>query len=90
MITHNIKKVCLNYSENVENLEACLGVDHSQSTCVFLAAVIIRRKTIKDAHSLETPVGESDEDKDKIGHLIALTSKLNFGLDFLSINVDGC
>ena len=44
--------------------------------------MLIKCKITKDAHRLETPAEKINEDKDKIEHLIALMSKINFGLDF--------
>ena len=78
-----------NRLENVEHVEVCLGRDQGQSTCIFLAIVLIRCKKIKDAHRLKTSIGEINEEKDKIECSIALTSKINFGLDSLNIKVYG-
>ena len=67
----------------------CLGGDHSQATYMFVEIMLIRCNSEKVAHRIEIPIGEINEEKDKMECLTPLMSKICFGLDSLNMNEDG-
>ena len=89
MLVHHVKKLRPTFLEDAEHEEVHQGRDHGQSACIFLAVVLIRCKTTKETHRLETKIGEINEEKDKFEVLKVLISKINYGLDSLKISIDG-
>ena len=89
MATHNIKKLNKNILSDAKHVEVCLGGDHGQATYMFIAIMLIRYNYEKVAHRIEIPIGEINEEKDKLECLMPLMSKIFFGLDSLNMNADG-